>query len=230
MTSQPISVRGAGSSVITYRAGGKEYPLHTAPQCQVCNSPYRFEIEQQLISGRTYRRIHESISVHYEDSEDSAPSWRSIQEHYRREHMPVNHSTTRQIIEDRAQAVGKAVDSGVEELVDGITLMETVVFKAFNLIANGEAEPTVRDGLAAAKLLAELGAYDGSSVDQQAYVDAFVAYHETAEQVMGKEEFARFGAALAQNPVLKQLAARYDGESVDTVPGEVEEEASGRDS
>ncbi len=229
MTDQQISARG-GQSLITYKVGGREYPLRTVQRCHTCMDPQRFEIERQIVSGRTYRKIHEYIQGFYADDPDrNGPSIRSMQDHFTNGHMPVESSSIREVVERRAQAVGKAIDQGTEELVDGITLMETVVMKAFARIAGGEEAPSVRDGLAAAKLLAELGAYDGGNVDQQAYVDAFMAYHETAEQIMDPAAFARFGEALATNPVLRALASRYDGEEVETVPGEVEN-SSVRDS
>ncbi len=223
----PISVRGLGRSVATYRFGGREYPMKTVARCLTCMSPFRFEIEEAIVAGRIYKRIADQIAGY---GDEYAVSVRSIQDHYNNGHMPLELTNTRQIIEARARKVGKAVDESHEQLVDGITLMETVVLKAFEGIAKGTVEVDARAGLRAAKMLADLGEYDGSSVDQQSYVEAFMAYHETAEELMGPEAFAEFGRKLAQNPVLQALASRYDGddpEEHDVVRGEVESQPDG---
>lgn len=217
--------------MVSYRVGGREYPLKTMPRCPVCMSVFRFDIEEEIVKGRTYARIHREVISRCEAQGmdvSEAPPRISISNHYNNGHMPLEFSQQRQIVEDRARQVGKRVEEGLDQIVDGITLMETVVLKSFEAIAQGRIEPTVRDGLAASKLLAELGVYDGSDVDQQAYVNAFMAYHETAERIMSSEEFSRFGDALATNPVLKSLAARYEGEP-DVVEGQAEE-VSARDS
>ena len=215
---EPVSVRGAGASVVTYRFGGREYPMKTVARCVVCMSPYRFDIEEHVVAGRTYKRIAEMVEGY---GEEFAVSSRNISDHYYNGHMPLELASTRQVIEDRARKVGKRIEDGLEALVDGVTLMEAVVQKTFEGIAKGQIEPGVRDGLRAAKLLADMGEYDGASVDQQAYVEAFMVYQEEAQRIMGDEAFAKFGEALGANPVLRALAARYEGEEV--APGEVVE-------
>lgn len=204
--------------MVSYRVGGREYPLKTVPRCHVCMSPHRFEIEEQIVAGRTYRKIHEAIA----DLDENAPSIRNITDHYNNGHMPLEMSSTRQIVEARARAVGKRVEEGTEDLADGISLLQVVVQKTFEAIAAGKIEPGVRDGLRATKLLGDLGEYDGAGVDQQAFMEAFMVYHETAEDIMSPEDFHRFGELLESNPVLKALAARYDGQ--DVVEGEWTEE------
>lgn len=212
----PVSVRAAGNSVVTYRFGGREYPMKTVPRCLTCMSPYRFEIEKAIIQGRSYRKIEEMLGGY---GEEFAISHRAIADHYYRDHMPLELSDTRQVVEERARSVGKSIEDSVESLVDGVTLMQTVVRKSFEEIASGRAVPDVKSGLQAAKLLSDLGEYDGHGVDQQAYVEAFMVYQEEAERIMGPEAFAAFGEALEQNETLKALAARYEGEPV---PGEAE--------
>lgn len=221
-----ISVRGAAlpGSVITYRVGGREYPLKTVRNCRVCMSPYRFDIEDSLIQGRTYRKIIESLP------EGHDLSTRNVEDHYRREHLPLEQSVTRQIVESRAQQVGKSIEQAAESLVDGISLAQVVVQKTFEAIANGEIAPDVKDGMAAAKFLADLGEYDEGGTDMLAVSEAFMVYHEQAQQVMDPEQFRQFGQLLSSNPVLKALAAKYEGEVVEGEAEEVpnEEEATDR--
>ncbi len=208
MTGQP-------RSIVTYRVGGHEYPMTTNRQCKVCVSPYRMDIEEAIVHGRTYQKIIDSLP------EGNDLTRRNAQDHYLNGHMPLEVSATRQIVEKRAERIGKRIEDGAEALVDGITLLEVTVQKTFEGIANGSIKPDLADGVRAARILAQLGEYeDAGGVDQQAIIEAFMQYHETAQQVMAPEEFNRFGEMLDRNPVLKALASRFDGEEHEVVQSE----------
>lgn len=202
------------SSIVSYRVGGREYPMKTVRQCKVCRSPYRFDIEQAIVLGRTYRKIIEHLP------EDHELTSENVKNHYLNGHLPMEVSVTRQIVEKRAEQVGKSIEDSVDSLIDGMTLAQTVVQKTFESIARGEQEPDIREGLAAAKLLAVLGEYDDGGLDMAAITEAFMVYHESAQEFMSPDQFEAFGKALSKNPVLKALARRYEGEVVE---GEVEE-------
>lgn len=212
-----MTIVSTGRSVITYKIGGREYPLITNRNCKVCMSPYRFDIEDYIVKGRVYRKIVEALP------EDSGLTVANVKNHYYNNHMPLDVSTTRAITERRAQRVGKSIEEGVESLIDGMTLAETVVQKTFERIASGEIKPDLADGLRAATLLAQMGEYEQSGVDQHAIIEAFIIYHESAQEFMTPEQFEAFGDALESNPVLRSLAARFDGTGGDgeTVSGEV---------
>jgi len=94
-----------------------------------------------------------------------------------------------------------------------------VVQRSFERIANGSLEPTVADGIAAAKILQQTGVND-EQVDKAVYVEAFIQYMQTAQQVMSKEQFTAFGQSLAKNQTLRALVARYQ-------QGQVQQEAIG---
>lgn len=214
MSEQPIM--RASTSMVTYRVGGREYPMRTNRQCKVCMSPHRFDIEQDLVSGRTYQKIIDHLP------EDADLTSRNVKDHYLNNHMPLDITNQRAIIEAQAQRVGKRIEDGAEELVDGVTLAKSVVMKTFEDIASGRIQPEVRDGLRAMKLLADLGEYDeAGGLDMAALTDAFVIYHENARAHMSAEQFSAFEAALESNPVLKALESKAAGERHDTIPGEV---------
>lgn len=180
-----------------------------------CMSPYRFDIEEELIGGRTYKRIVDSLP----EGHELTP--RNVRDHYSNNHLPLEQAVTRQIVEARAQRVGKSIEDAAESLIDGITLAQVVVQKTFEAIASGDVTPDVKDGMGAAKFLSDLGEYDEGGTDMVAVSEAFMVYHEQAQEVMTPEQFERFGRLLTDNPVLKALAAKYDGEEV--VEGEVVE-------
>lgn len=214
-----MTVAPSGRSIITYRIGGREYPLKTNRQCKVCMSPYRFDIEEAIVAGRVYKKIVDSLP------EGHGLTIKNVQSHYYNDHMPLAVSTTREIVERRAQQVGKRIEDSIESLIDGMTLLDTVVQKTFEAVAAGEIKPELTDGIRAARILAALGEFDQSGLDQHAIVEAFTVYQEQAQSVMSPEQFAEFGRLLENSPVLRALAARYDGEEEDTsgqtVPGQV---------
>lgn len=213
--------RAAGTSLVTYKVGGREYPMKTVRTCKVCMSPYRFDVEEAVVAGRTYAKIVESLP------EDHDLNVRNVKDHYYNGHMPLEVAASRQIVEERAARVGKRIEDSTDSLVDGVTLLNVTVQKVFEDIAAGRLQPEVADGIRAANILAQLGEYDDGGLDQQAFVEAFMVYHESAQDLMSPEQFEKFGQRLSQSPVLRALASRYDGDSVD---GEVLSENFDNDS
>lgn len=217
-TSSAVSVLGAGVSMVTYKVGGREYPMKTNRSCKVCMSPYRFEIEEAIVAGRAYQKIVDHLPDGHELNK------RNVKDHFLNRHMPLEVSSTRAIIEQRAAAVGKSIEDSAEELVDGVSLAKVVVMKTFEAIADGTAIPGVRDGLRAMKLLSDLGEYDGGGdMDMVAMTEAFMIYHETAQATMDVDQFERFQTMLENNPALKALEARYNASHNDTIESEAEE-------
>lgn len=209
-----VAHSAAARSIITYRIGGREYPLKSVRNCKVCMSPYRFDIEEAIVAGRVYKKIVDSLP----DGHDLTVE--NVKKHYYNDHMPLSVSATREIVERRAQQVGKRIEDSIESLIDGKTLLDTVVQKTFEAVAAGEIKPELADGIRAARILAALGEFDQSGLDQHAIIEAFMVYQEQAQSVMTPEQFEEFGNLLEESPVLKALAARYEGE---TVAGEVTE-------
>lgn len=204
-----------------YRMGGTMVPVISDPRCKVCNGPYRFDVDEYILVGTAFKKINDRLpeGVEY--------TTYCLRGHWKN-HMSLEQSEAVGIVHRRAQRVGKRIEDAEESLVDGISLLETVVQRTFEKIAKGQIEPTLRDGLAAAQVLAQLGEYDDSELDQQAYVEAFSVYQDEARRIMGEDAFEAFGEALASNPVLAALTARYNGE--DGSDDVVEDEGVSEDS
>ncbi len=190
------------ASVVTYRMGGRDYPLRSVAGCKVCESPFRTQAEQQIATGRTYAAIARSLPP------EADLSAANVRAHWTAGHMPFQVEAVRRIFEQRAIETGRDIEAGVEEAVDQVTLARTVVHRAFERIASGEIQPTVSDGVAAAKLLHQMGV-DDETLDRDLWVEAFMVYHDVARKVMSTEMFARFGRELAAHPVLRSLQARH---------------------
>lgn len=213
---EPGSHRNA-ASVISYRLGGRNYPLKTVAGCSVCFSSWRYEIEQHLIQGHPYRSIVESLFAQ-DASFDIRVS--EIRGHYSNGHMPLQEALTRKIVERRAQERGMHLEEATESLVDGLAVAEVVVKQGFEALARGELRPSMKDVLVAAKMLEDYG-QAGAGIDMDLMSEAFLIYHETAQRLMAPEVFAEFGRQLSENPVLQALISRADGEHA-PVAGKVE--------
>ena len=196
-----------------YRVGGNLYARQYKAGCKVCASPYRADVEIAIASGEHYTRIADRLP---EDAELEA---KHLSAHFRSNHMPLRQAAVRQIIDDRATELGKAIEEGANQIADHVALARVVVQRSFERIANGSLEPTVADGIAAAKILQQTGVND-EQVDKAVYVEAFIQYMQTAQQVMSKEQFTAFGQSLAKNQTLRALVARYQ-------QGQVQQEAIG---
>jgi hypothetical protein len=75
-------------------------------------------------------------------------------------------------------------------------------------LATGEIEPDVRDALRAAELLARFD--PGPSMDESAYLQGFIIFHEIAKEIMTPEQSEEFGRRLAVDVTLQTLARRWD--------------------
>ena len=203
----PAAQRQGGSSVIAYRLGGRDYPLRTVAQCRVCSSPHRFEIEKEIAAGRVYQRIIDSLAAADPDIDLKVAS---LAGHYRNGHMPLETEASRRILERRAQVRGVDVESGVENLVDGMALAETVVQKTYEALQRGEIKPDLKDGLTAARILETFAPVE-TGADAATYAQVFMVYHEVAQMLMSTSQFEEFGHRLSEHPVLKALIARYEG-------------------
>lgn len=203
MTNQQITGRATGTALVMRRVGGTLVPEHTDPRCRVCNSPLRYEAEEHIVAGVSFKRINDRMP------EGTPPfSDRSLRRHHKL-HMSLEQSEMRGIVERRSERIGRRIEDAEEALVDGITLLEVAVQKGFEAIATGEAKVTIREAISAVKILADLGEYDQAEMDQQAYVEAFTIYQEEALKRLGPEEFQAFGESLERHPVLRALVSRY---------------------
>ena len=64
-----------------------------------------------------------------------------------------------------------------------------------------------------------------TGADANAYAEAFMVYHEVAQQVMTDRQFEEFGRLLTHNETLRALLARYTGEPEDE-PTDVSDQAA----
>lgn len=185
-----------------YRLGGREYPLRSAQGCKTCDSPHRLDVERQIAAGHSYASIARGLP------DDAGLTPANVRAHFAAGHLPLQVEALRRIAEERAESIGRDIEGGVAGLVDQVVLARTVVQRAFERIAAGGVEPEVSDGIAAARLLHQMGV-DDQQGDRDLWTEAFMVYHDVARRLMPPEMFARFGEELRVNPILLSLKERH---------------------
>jgi hypothetical protein len=181
-----------GNADLESTVQGQTYPLVSVPNCLTCQSPLRPDIERALVTGRSYAGVARQFP-------HAGLSSRNIGEHYRRGHLPVQDEALRRLAEERAAQIAKDIDEGAGVIVDQVLFARAVVQRSFERLACGDAEPDIREGLAAARLLADFDD-TATQVEAQALFVLTRAYVEEMEKVASPEQMAEWAEACINNP------------------------------
>jgi hypothetical protein len=219
------------SSLVQVRVGSRDYSAKRIPNCATCQHPARMQIETMLVEGHPYAAIAETFSdVEYKVGRQTKilprVDWTSIRTHYRNRHMPVDAKAVRDISEQRLRELGQHADELEDRVIDSYMTARLVMSKGFDRLAKGEMEPSVRETLAAAKLLEEFDiARQGvDSGDVNAWQEAMTVYFSEAQRLMPPEMWTEFARRLNANPQLRSLAARQNDEDEEYMEAEVVEQ------
>lgn len=214
---EPGEVTGRDGMMLV-RVGNRSYPAKYVSQCKTCRSKYRTQIEHGLINGMTYQMVLDELVEPFDDhSPLGPPGYQSVLGHVNRGHMPVPFSTQRRILEQRAKEMGKSVKEGSKALLDAVAVSRTIVQRGFEMMSNGEIQPSMNDLMKALQLQASIEG-DGDGLDEEAWREALIAYMEIVQRNVAAEVFQRIGKEMAESPVLQKIALRRR----DTVAGEIE--------
>lgn len=204
------------SALVRVQIGGREYDAARVPQCNTCTHPARISIEKRLLSGHSYR----DIAAHYSGTEYDTGGeikvfpevgWMSIRTHFKQGHMPVEAAALRQILDERSAALSEHYEEETARIVDGYGFAQTVVRRAHEDLVSGTLRPSVQDGLAAAKLIAEMEAVTGGQIDGEIWAEAMTRYFEIVRAVVPDDLWEAIGGALMIDPVLKSIQKRIEG-------------------
>lgn len=194
--------RSAITSTVTI--AGQTYPYKSIHNCHTCQSPYRDQVEQSLLSGMSYQSIVDSIED-LEEGHYPHPNVSSLSQHVKRGHMPIVATTERMLIEQRSRDLGRDIEKHVGTLVDYQTINQIVLQKGMARIANGEISPTMGDVLAAIRQQHTIEQSVGEGLDSEAMQEALYAYMEVARDFIPEDRLYEYGTALSKHPILKAL-------------------------
>lgn len=175
-------------SLASITVGEHAYPYKVEPRCRACSSPGRLAMEKALVRGWTYERIVEEHGT-------GGVSARSLRNHVSQGHVPIHAPAVRKAVEEHSQSVSAALAPAIEATAANLSFAHAVVERVRRRLDDGEIEPTVRDGLAAARLIADSDAgSDPAAVEE--WQDQLIATLEMVREIMSPEQFADLAARL----------------------------------
>jgi len=210
-------VAEARSALVKVKIGGREYDAARVPQCNTCMHPARIAIEKRLLSGHSYTDIANQYSgteytVSGETKVFPKVGWMSIRSHFKQGHMPVEAAVLRQILDERTVALAEHYEEETARIVDGYGFAQQVLRRAQEDLVAGALKPSVQDGLAAAKLIAEMETAGGGSIDAEIWGQAMTRYFEIVRATVPDDLWEAIGQALMIDPVLTSIRRRIEGD------------------
>lgn len=198
-TGVPLSTN-LNASLVNIKIGDTAVPLKSIPQCKVCSSRMRFEVEKGLAQGRTYRAIVRNLPENAGLNEDN------VRSHYANGHLPIQQAAVQEVADRHGRELGKAFEPATTALADHLSLACEIVARVRDRLASGQEQPTLRDGLAAVRLLAETQSVVSDQRGIGAYVAAMSTMIETVRDHVSDETFAAIGQDLAASPLVRPIA------------------------
>lgn len=218
------SLTGFRRSMVQVRIGNRTYDAVYQPSCRTCTHPARMLIEEKILQNFSFRAIAELFSEKTIEGENGYPqtlprlTHQSINGHFLNGHMPLEAATLRRLAEKRARQIGAQYEEASEQFVDHVVLAEATIARVYERMVKGEIEPEVKDGIAAAKMLADIDANTQQGLDAEAWSEAMTVYFETARKFMDGPTWASFTSSLSTNPILRALERRLDPQVIDAEP------------
>ncbi len=208
-------------SVVMIDVGGRQYPMRTATQCRTCMSPYRLEIEQAILEQRSYMSIA-NILTDREAGHLPNPSHQSIRDHVRKGHMPIGPTAERALVEERAQAIGRDIETYAAGLANYATVNELIIQRGMDRLASGQLQPSMTELLTAIRMQHTIEAASEEGLDGAAWQEAMMIYMELAAQFIPPEQHQAYGQALASHPILRAMmtGSRQEAKALETAPAD----------
>jgi hypothetical protein len=178
--------------------------MKTVAQCRTCMSPYRLEIEQAVLEQRSYMSIANAL-LDRAEGRLPHPGHQSIRDHVLKNHMPIGPTAERALVEERAKAIGRDIETYASGLADYATVNEIIIQRGMDRLARGELQPSMSELLTAIRMQHTIEATTEDGLDSAAWQEALVAYLEVAQKFIPADQMQAYGQALANHPVLRAM-------------------------
>ena len=176
-------------SLASVEVGGESFPYKTEPRCRVCSSTDRLDIERALVKGLTYERIADLFG-------QSGPvNARGVRNHVERGHVPINAPAVLAVAKARSEEVTEAISPLIRGAAANLSFAHAVVDRVRARLASGDVEPSVKDGLAAMRLITECEAGAGPA-DADEWQSEFIALLDAVREVMTPGQFNELATRL----------------------------------
>lgn len=120
-------------------------PVITVPQCHVCMSERRLWIERQLMRGRSYAAIANSLPPEVTPGGSTRKIDRRSIAHHSKEHMPLDSAVVRAVLEEEADLLGQNWEEGVRGALTNRGMLRTLIQKAYEDAMNNVTTVEPRD-------------------------------------------------------------------------------------
>jgi len=194
-------------SPIEVSLGGRKYAFTSHKKCKVCNCDLRFEIDEKLLLGRSYRSILRSLPEDYQEDGSSVITIDNLKNHAKN-HLPSDVAVSRAIIEQHAEDVGRAIDSAEGTLVDAYSVANEVMRLGFERIVMGEIKVGLDHTLVAAKMVSDMEDKAGQGVDTAAFGQMVVLLLQHVRNIMSQEQFQLLSSSFKNDPLFASLEAQ----------------------
>ena len=180
--------------------GDMTLPRPDIGQCHCCRSPERDRLDEMLLTGRSPWAVEQELS-------GSGLTSRNIREHWSRGHVPIPWKAA----SDRAKveappSLAAAVTAIVQPLSAHLGLASSIVSDVSRRVASGDLQPTVRDGLAAADLLARAEEASPTTTAEE-WQAVIIIMIDSLREAMSYEQWMEFTTRLSKDPRLKAILA-----------------------
>lgn len=191
-----------------------------APNCKVCKSPHRAEVDKCLAMGwsqiSVVRHFNQVVGEEYFSKD-------SMNRHANR-HLSIRDAATRRVIESRARQVGMDVDEVEEFLTTKAGVLDAIVLKGLESLHSGATVVEAKDMIGAIQLLDRFEAeWKETAVDEM--LAEFKAFTEAVKEVVGEEKyeevFAAFERRLDSRHPHALNPAKPPVHNDDTIDGEI---------
>lgn len=172
----------------------------TESRCHVCVHPFRDWIELMLVRGLHYKTLADRVSPEV--------SRKSISNHHK-EHMDLQDTAFRMLLEQEAQLQGLTEAEGVADIITNRGLLEVSVRQAFNDILNGVTTVEARDMTQMIKLLNDMDSrqQEFGLSEVRAQMQIFI---QAIRDVCDQDTQNRIGERVGQLRRREQIPSAYE--------------------
>lgn len=134
--------------------GLETLPVQSESRCHVCKSSSRAMVDKLIVSGFSYIDVAEELQVRDpEFKEKQLDTIRKNVERHAKRHVNIREKAVRQIIEKRAMEQGILLEEATGSLVTGRALLDNIIMRANEMIADPEQRVKFADAIEAVKML-----------------------------------------------------------------------------
>jgi hypothetical protein len=203
-------VQHTNASVAYVKVGGNTYPAVNERRCRTCRHPQRLRLETEVIAGRPWSAVIDDLPP------GSGLTARALRNHFVRGHLPVREATAARLAVQQAAERGQVVAAGTDRLVEHASFANSVLGRVSHLLLSGQATPTIRDGLAAAALLARVEQTQPAFTEEDFLRASFVIF-DAAKALLPDDLLSEFLHRISAHPATRELSQRWE-QLHDTAP------------